>query len=270
MNSIEKTLIATACGFSVVLAASGAVNKVVSEDYYQAIVERKAFGLKDPPPPPKPDPVKPTQVTGIKLSGITTLWGVKKAYLVVPDPEKQPPNPANNRYPCIKEGEEDFGIKVLQIDEIANSVKILNNGMPMELTFAANGNTANPVNLPGPTGAPVPGMNPAMAMPAPIPMQNVPPPPGINRGPTMVTPPVNIPNQFTPNQFTPNNTIPPRQMRSAQANPAADQAALALSSLQIEIQREANKSAIASGAFPPLPPTDLNEAPAATQTAPHR
>lgn len=261
---MTKSKLLIVCGLILAITTSAAINNL-PKDYFQAIVDRKAFGLSDPPPPPKPEPVKPSQVVGLKLSGITTLGGVKKAYLVVPDPEKQPPNPAYNRYPCIKEGDQDLGIEVLQIDETAGAVKIRNNGVPMELTFALNGNTANPVALPATINAPGGPivMNPAMPGVNPAPVQGVPPPPGIMRNPTIITQPPNIPNQVTPSF---NTTIPPRTPRTgAQVNPAADQAAFVQSSLLIEMQREANKAAIASGAMPPLPPTDFTEAPPANQ-----
>jgi hypothetical protein len=56
---------------------------------YLSIVERNAFGLKDPPepappapPPPALEPPKPT----VKLTGLTTLFNKKKALIELTEP----------------------------------------------------------------------------------------------------------------------------------------------------------------------------------------
>ncbi|HEU5125488.1 MAG TPA: hypothetical protein VFW05_15655 [Verrucomicrobiae bacterium] len=124
---------------------------------YQAIVERNVFGLKPPAPaeeaPPPPEP--PSKIT---LSGITTMLGNKRALLSVQVLNKPPENF------ILAEGQRDGDIEVLQIDEIAGTVKVSNHGVEQLLDFKTDGAKLHPTAVapphPAPAAARPPGVPP--------------------------------------------------------------------------------------------------------------
>jgi hypothetical protein len=127
---------------------------------YKNIVERNVFGLKPPQgptvePPPPPPPAK------ITLTGITTLLGNKRALLSV-----QVPNKPLETF-MLTEGQRDGEIEVLEIDEKAGTVKVVNHGVAQTLDFKIDG--AKPVPVILPTGAAPGGLVvPTNSVPAPI------------------------------------------------------------------------------------------------------
>jgi hypothetical protein len=152
VKTTTKLLALMSGGAALALCAAG--TRDAKNQRYQAIVERNAFGLRPVPPPPvKPD--KPPQKVNIKLTGITTMLGVKKAYFILSDPAK-PNTPNALVYPSLKQGERFGPIQVVSIDEKHCSVKIVNAGTPDTLTFSANGNAPNTIGAPLPGQARVP------------------------------------------------------------------------------------------------------------------
>ena len=133
---------------------------------YNSIVERNVFNLHPPPPPINPaDLIKKTPPPKILLTGITTILGLKKAFLTYPATKpNSPPNSVS-----LAEGQAQDEIEVKSIDENARVVQVINHGEPQTLDFENNG--AKP-------SGPPPGMNitSPMSLPAPVP---APPPNGV-------------------------------------------------------------------------------------------
>src|SRR6266849_5834921 len=154
---------------------------------YQGIVERNFFGLKPPPPPPSNEPPKPP-APKITLTGITTILGSKQALLTVQLPPK-PGEPAKQEPLILSEGERQGEVEVLEIDDVAYTIKVNDYGEVMTIALekpkdspkpnsppglspylspynppgAPGGNVPpSPAMYPPPTGAPVPGGQPGM------------------------------------------------------------------------------------------------------------
>jgi len=138
----------------------------VSSSPYRDITDRNIFGLKPPPPPPRPEDVKQPPPE-IKLTGITSILGMKQALLKTQIPAK-PPQPAREESYILTEGQSEGDIEVIAIDEKAGTVKVNNHGTPQTLDFASNG-----IKLPNSSTL-------AMAVPGAPPGQvvNLPPPAG--------------------------------------------------------------------------------------------
>lgn len=230
---------------------------------YQAIVVRNAFRLK-PIPPPAPEPVQTSAPpVNVKFTGITTFGGAKKAYFMIPD-TSNPSVPNSFLYPALEEGQSGNGIELVKINEQDYSVKILLGGQPKVLNFKDNGNLSAPVAIAagGPPGAPgMPGAPGGPGVPRVVPLQN----PNLPGG-APIQPIMNLPGgsgfqspQGGGNVTSPLQNIPQRPLRTAQANPAENQASLVQSMLNLEITREVNKAQIIAGDHPPLPPTDLSD-----------
>src|SRR5207247_5404642 len=129
------------------------------------------------PPTNTPPPVK----SDVKFTGITVdKVGGKKAWLVVPPPPNS--RTQNPQYLSMRENETQGDIQVLEIDDKENTVKIVNAGTPVVLTFKENGFTTptaaampgNPLMprgvpgaLPIPGGLPMPAIVPAEPPPVP-------------------------------------------------------------------------------------------------------
>jgi len=150
------------------LALARTAGAVTPSNPYQGIVDRNVFGLKPPPPPP-PDtgPPKPPP-PNITLTGITTILGNKRVFLSVAMPPK-PPDPAKIQSFMMTEGQRDGEIEVLQIDEIAGTVKVNDFGTITNLTWDKNG-MKTPGGSPGAApvagGIPAPPPNPFISNPA--------------------------------------------------------------------------------------------------------
>lgn len=231
-------------------------------DFYQDIVKRNAFGLKPYQPLPDPSTNKaPEAPINVEFTGITSSDGVKKAYFRIPDTTK----PNMFLFPMIAEGEKEYGIEVMSVNEKDGAVKITHQGSVRTLTFAANGNKASNVGLPA---MPPPGgvgkPNPMM----PMPNSAVPPPPTVTASASF-TPPA-MAAAMQPNVISPSGSvtasgarnIPSRPLRSPVTRES--EAALVTSMVNIEVAREATREAVAAGEMPPLPPTDFSEMPTGT------
>ncbi|MHB9008995.1 MAG: hypothetical protein ACYDC1_18960 [Limisphaerales bacterium] len=151
----------------------------VSTNPYQAIVARNPFGLRSPPPPAPPPEVLPQVVpSALKLTGVTTLLGGKRAMFSLQEPGK-----TNVVSDLVREGDWDTmitNLQVLNIDERAGVVKVAFGGRDLELDFENNGikPPAAPLLAGQPGGAPMP-MVPGFVPPRP---GQRPMPPGINSG----------------------------------------------------------------------------------------
>jgi hypothetical protein len=127
------------------------------ESPYQAIITRNAFGLKTPPPPPPPpeQPAQQISPSALKLTGIITFLGGRRATFVLQEPGKPQINSD-----LVREGEKDgmiTNLEVLQIDERAGLVRVAYAGKEMALDFVNNGlkPPAAPAGpAPGTPGAP--------------------------------------------------------------------------------------------------------------------
>lgn len=256
------------------LGTAGAVTPETPQDNpqdntspYQEIVTRNVFALKPPPPPPSPEDTKPPP-SKITLTGITTFLG-KKALMKTPPPPVKPGVPAaggppTDRFYMLGEHERDGDIEVVAIDEKAGSVKVINGGVEVTLTFEKDGQKLP--NTPVAAAPIIPGTLPA---------------------PGGVFPPPAIPGTVNPAATGIKPTFPVRPMRgSADAsgglNPGYQSASVhsgvplpsftSAAPLQtqqtpqntmpledqiinIEAQRQLTQNQVMAGRLPPLPPT---------------
>ena len=199
---------------------------------YKSIVDRNSFGLL-PPTPPQPVNVPPPP-SNVKLTGISTLFGVKKAMLMVQDssgPGK------TDKSVILPEGQKEDQIEVISIDEKAGIVKIKNAGVVSDLSFEANG-----VKLPSlPTAA---AARPGNAIPAPPSVPGAP-------SPTMTGVP-------QPRPASGLRQIPTRHLRLPSGRTiggSSDSSSATPPEVQ-QILMEANRD---NPDQPPLPPTELSD-----------
>ncbi|MDA1275133.1 MAG: hypothetical protein O2960_13960 [Verrucomicrobia bacterium] len=133
-----------------------------SDRAYSTIADRNPFGLK-PPPPPAPAapevPVEPPVDTEVKLTGIST-FGLKRAYFMVTAIKDK-----KTDYYALGVDEKKDLLEVLDIDEVARSVRIRKSGIETLMTFYTHGIAAPAGASQSPTAAPgtrvgiaVPGM----------------------------------------------------------------------------------------------------------------
>lgn len=137
-----------------------------TDNPYNSIVVRNPFGLIAPPPPAPIETTTPP--SNIKLTGITTILGIKNALLMA-----QEPGPAGKSQSYIlTEGQREGQIEVLAIDNIAGLVKVNNAGVVSTLNFDKDGfksptsPVATPGAMPGVPGIPSPASMPGRPMPA--------------------------------------------------------------------------------------------------------
>jgi len=204
---------------------------------YKSIVDRNSFSLL-PPTPPQPVNVPPPP-SNVKLTGISTLFGVKKAMLMVQDtsgPGK------TDKSVILREGQKEDQIEVISIDEQGGIVKINNAGVVSDLSFEANG-----VKLPSlPVAA---STQPANAIPAPASTPGAP-------SPTMTGVP-------QPRPASGLRQIPTRHLRLPSgrtiggSSSDSSSAKPAISPEEQQILMEASRAA--NPDQPPLPPTDLSD-----------
>jgi len=116
----------------VLCSAASAAGPAFSGNPYRHIPERNVFGLR-PPQPAHPEPPS-APLPKIMLTGITTIFGDKRALLKVQFPA-QPPRPAKEQSCMLTEGQRDGSIEVLQINERTAKVTVDNSGTVMEITF---------------------------------------------------------------------------------------------------------------------------------------
>jgi len=145
---------------------SPAAESKPAESPYQSIVAKNAFRLRLPPPPAAPpEPTPQVTPSALKLTGITTLFGGKRAMFVVQEPNK--PQLVSD---LVRENEKDTiitNLEVLNIDEHAGVVRVVYGGKELSLNFQDNG-----LKAPMVAAAPVPGQpgQPGLVRPAGAPV----------------------------------------------------------------------------------------------------
>ena len=238
---------------------------IESGNKYHAIVDRNVFGLKAPAPPPDPEANKPPPPK-ITPTGITTIFGNKRALFKVQMPAK-PPEPAKEQSFILTVGQREGQIEVLDIDEVAGSIKFNNYGSVVTLTLEKDG--AKLPNTP-PMAVPPPGVPPAAATYAP---------PGVNPGgmsggasvttiggasaglKSIPTRTLRLPNG--PGGAAP-TTLGVTPQATDQGNLSREE-----QTILMELERERTRDQVSKGALPPLPPTALSPgAPGATHAPP--
>jgi hypothetical protein len=268
MNWSKKQLMFGLGGLLLSPAAWGDVTPP-GDNSYQVVVVRNAFGLKPIQTTPPVTNTPPPQKVDVKFTGITSDKSGKKAWLVVPPPPNN--RTQNPQYLSMRENETQGDIQVLEIDDKENTVKIVNAGTPVVLTFKENGMT--------PTAAAMPG-NPLMphGVPGALPIPGVLPPGGI--APALITPapgirtagvtptgiPVNdalaarygLPNTAAGNTttVTPVRTIPTRNLRTPPVAPQAQAQEAPVDPVvqRILMEAQAEDAKRRGEIFPPLPP----------------
>jgi len=163
-------LIALSLGWALAVAP-------VAANPYAAIAGRNVFALK-PPTPDGPPPPPPAAAVTIKLRGISTILDRRQVLLKVMTAARPPALAHDDSY-LMSEGQREGELEVLEIDAMAGTVKLKNQGETLLLTMKEDSEkppvgaalpaaTPHPP-LPGvqpPPGA-IPGVNPAALPPVP-------------------------------------------------------------------------------------------------------
>lgn len=232
---------------SLLLAALPA-SALTANPYVSAITNRNVFSLKSaadleaakPPPPPN--------IPAVKLAGITTIMGGKRAILRVPRAAR-PPIPATEISLMLKEGAPaEEGVKVLEINIAEATVRIDNNGTVQTLDLEKD----------APKGAPAAPVAPAIPVPAVQP-GSIPVPRPAGGGLTGITRPV---RGGGPAMTGDNPGLGAGGMMGAGPTGIAKPEAQPVPSaeeqiIMMEVWRERDKDKIAAGDLPPYPPTEL-------------
>jgi len=174
MKNGGKMLICAAACIALALAARAAktskepadtssdkpADTVSLDNPYGAIVERNVFDLHDPPPPKlEPDTPKGPP-PNIKLTGITTIFGMKQALLSVNKPGAAG-KPPTTIYLTLNEGQRRDDIEMLEINPKARTAKIKSDDMESLLNIETNHTAGGPApGGPPPTGGHAPGTPP--------------------------------------------------------------------------------------------------------------
>ncbi len=274
-------LAGTVSGLALCMAV-GAVTTESGDNPYQTIVDRNVFALKPPPPPPNPEDNKPPPSKNT-LTGITTILCRKLALMKTPPPPAKPGEQAKTEGSYIlAPGQREGEIEVLEIDEIAGSVKVNNGGTVETLTFKENGAKLPASAAPGPgTGVPMP----PGVVPPPVAPAGFTPPGGFNPGfnpirPIRTSQPGNpgtsagIPSPGFGIPTAPVNpggvSLPSFGTPAAQQQTAVQQPQLSPEEqiIAMEAARKVTENQVASGKLPPIPPTPLTPAGAPGSVAP--
>ena len=244
VNWIERPWVWAVSSVLVATAVRGDV-RGLKDNPYKVILERNAFGLKEPPPQADPSAAsnQPPVKVDVKFTGVTSDGSSKRAWFVIPpSPSRQQPKVLS-----LSEGDSDGDLKVLEIDEKVPTVKVLNAGIPVVLNFKENG-VATP---PAPMGGPLPGTAPGF-----VPAPGV-PQPGVRTA--SATPYVPVPSAMpqpsvtTPTGATALRTIPARNLRTAPVD-AQGQVEPAVQYLNMKLQEEsARRRGVPHPPTPPLP-----------------
>lgn len=213
---------------------------------YHGITERNPFGLKPPTPVVPVAPSQPTNQVAksdIKLTGFITLGGKRAFFMWTDDKSKK-----TESFSLAVDQERD-GLRVLEIDEVARSVRVTEAGTEKLMTFASHGLT-NAVAVAA-TGAGQPGAlpgggavrGPGGAVPPPVPTQNVTP------GSTPTITPPGSPGL---------RTIPSRNLR-VQQDAGGGQPIMAGASAAVNVPgRGTNPGGLGGGAPIPVPQPSRN------------
>lgn len=237
-----------ACGLSGLLAATQIAPALSADNpYVGAITNRNPFGLKPPPDPASLVPVvQAPPLPNVLLAGITTLFGNPRACLRVPRPAK-PPEPAKEVSVFLSPGgSAEEGIRVLEINVAAGTVKIENNGTVQDLDMTKNAPKSTGVPPPAPAGLPVPPPRPGSMVPVP---------PGPGAVPAVTTFGRPMRGASGANSGAVVGGGPGQLGAPAEPQPLS----LEDQTILIEANRLRYQKQVEAGELPPLPPTDLTE-----------
>jgi hypothetical protein len=153
-----KWLMAASASALLCLAAKAVTSDTAGENPYKAIADRNVFGLRPPVAAAETNQAPKHPPANLTLLGFDTLTGQKRVML------KAPPVPAKGAQPAkgeqsymLSEGQRDGDIEVLQINAVARTVKINNNGVEMFLDFTNNGVKMPTIAAIAPGTVPPPG-----------------------------------------------------------------------------------------------------------------
>ena len=137
MRHRKKTLVCLAAG--VALGITPAITAERSTPY-QGIVQRNLFGLTPPPPLRDVEAANRPQPSKITLTGITTISGRKLVLMkTAPRAPKNGEQPKTEEFLILAVGERQDEVEVLEIDEVAGTVKVNNAGTVETVSFDKNG-----------------------------------------------------------------------------------------------------------------------------------
>jgi hypothetical protein len=224
-----------------------AITHAVSPDNrYHVISQRNVFNLRPPEPPTRTnEPPPPPQ--NVKLTGITSLLGVKRAFFEVSPPAERGKSPGKEQSFIIEEGERQGVIEVLQINERAATVTIRNDGV--EAVLALDKSPGLPSS---PNGPPAPGMAGGSHIPPPGIRPNMP-----DRLQSAETEERPNPHPLDFSQAAADAAPDPKQSHSqptTQSPPNPDMS-LEQKVLLTEIERQRMQPLIDQGLYPPIPDT---------------
>ncbi len=251
---MKRSLSAVTSVLAVIGLSAGtraAMNDSAGINPYAAIADRNVFDLKPPPvienkpPPPQAPP------STIKLTGITTLFGLKQACVAVSEaapPGKPPPKP---KYYTMTEGQRQGGLEVVAIDVKGQTVKIINDGSPFDLIFEKSKTPAGPV----PGGMPPPGPG-GRVFQAPVPTYA---PPGAPVMPNYANPGRPGGNGANNNGMNNNNAANAAYNQVARPMRTEQQISPDEQIIMMELERERTRESVANGTLPPIPNTPLTE-----------
>lgn len=145
---------------------------------YDAIPHRNIFDLHGPPPQAEPAPIIPPTAQ-IRLTGITTILGGKRALFMVQEPTTPGKPPIKEESYILAEGQREGPVHLLEVDEHSGTVKLEREGktsvIALEIPKSANP-SAPPTFATSPTAPPFAHsrtpMPQAPQIPAPLPLSN--------------------------------------------------------------------------------------------------
>jgi hypothetical protein len=219
-----------------------------SNPYLSTITNRNVFNLKPPVDPASLVPQAPAPaLPPVKLAGITTLLGGKRAILRVARPAR-PPAPAGEESLMLAEGAPaESGISVLEINIAAATVRISNNGTIQTLDLEKDAPKSAPA--PAVPTIPPPGGQPAI----PVPQPAVAPGGGV----TSVARPI---RGAGPAVAADNSAGVPGAGPAGIATPEAPKPlSPEEQEVVMELNRDRDAAAVAAGDLPPYPPTSLQQ-----------
>jgi hypothetical protein len=148
MKCAKEALVVTLSGMVLSANAGAAVGVAEAAFPYQGIAQRNVFNLKEPPARPAVDPTPEIKPPRITLTLITTIFGDKRAGLKWPAAPIRPGEQPKEESHILSVGQSEAGVEVLEIDEVAGTVKIKNHGQLQTLSFTTDGATLTAATLP--------------------------------------------------------------------------------------------------------------------------
>lgn len=145
---LPRTLLLCLLSCLVTPSVGGDINPRLPGNPYRHIPQRNVFALRSPQPQTAKVQQPAPPLPQVRLTGITTIFGDKRALLEVRLAAK-PSEPAREQRYILTEGKRGGPITVLEIDEKANTVKVDNSGTISVIGFDKP-KVAPPAATPGP------------------------------------------------------------------------------------------------------------------------